>query len=90
VPRWRTATRKLTWWLRWHYHFEINMCAHNIQTFCSNIACRDIAPEGATLAETNKNLDLVAEVLMMLSNSFCMPVYAVIFFAFSRVQGHCP
>jgi xylose isomerase len=28
--------------------------------------CRDIAPEGATLAETNKNLDLVAEVALEL------------------------
>lgn len=27
---------------------------------------RDIAPEGATLAETNKNLDLVAEVALEL------------------------
>jgi xylose isomerase len=41
-------------------------CAHSTSAPSAPTSCRDIAPEGATLAETNKNLDLVAEVALEL------------------------
>jgi xylose isomerase len=46
-----------------HANFEF-MSKLGVDRWCFHD--RDIAPEGATLAETNKNLDLVAEVALEL------------------------